>query len=412
METRDSADCVENFHEEVSINEENPEEIYTFNTSLLYHYTRVTINIVPTRNLSNSFKYEKCYRVLHIMLLISAWSYTLYKIYKNTREIKVFLSSFDFLLEIMLNATNEMKFPVLQTIGYFLLKKHLSVLQTEIKNVLEMSKIRNNETTTHFHLKEIERKSNKRMMISLSGILVLNIAVRVIPLGALLIQDWWKLHSNITVETLQIFFDILSCVVAMPYLFYFIMLIQVQELHLTIFFDIVENENNSGQAIYILKHYKALHQSFVTLSKNNHTYIVYLVTFLALSGSISIYVGIKDLLVLSTAFNPKFPLNRLAVAEMAVMLVYQILNTIILYVWPLILTSRLSSKQKEIVPKMLLITEGINQEEMSNVAFKIHILQTTSGTGYNFFGGPVTEWKTLFLAILGPLFKIFISKFK
>ena len=198
----------------------------------------------------------------------------------------------------------------------------------------------------------------------------------------------------------------------MPYTFYFLMLSHVQEEKIGNIIQIAEYEAQIKQIdVDIFQVYRKYHKALTDLSRKMQPYLIYLVISLSFAGSIDLFEDIVDSIrIVRCIVTHDTEHGPVLIAEIIVGIPQTIAKFTILYLWPLAVASRLSGKQKSIVSNLLMCSKEDRNERRRKDAHDIHMLQNLEGTGYQVFGCPLTKWKTVLFAVIGPLLKILVSQ--
>ena len=140
-------------------------------------------------------------------------------------------------------------------------------------------------------------------------------------------------------------------------------------------------------------------------------YLIYFVISLPFAGSIDLFEDIVDSIrIVRCIVTHNTEHGPVLIAEIIVGIPQTIAKFTMPYLWPLAVAFRLSGKQKSIVSNLLMCSKEDRNERRRKDAHDIHMLQNLEGTGYQVFGCPLTKWKTVLFAVIGPLLKILVSQ--
>ena len=170
----------------------------------------------------------------------------------------------------------------------------------------------------------------------------------------------------------------------------------------------LKNFNVKTGKVSIITAYRNMHNAISENSKRYSVYILLIVVYVVFAGSVGLFARIEQLV--SQDIHART--YSIQMTFYALVLFGDILDLIILFIWPLMAASGVSTAQKKL--RILRILDGNEKDVEKHIKAgkTIRFLQSCDQIGYTICGSPITKWKTYLIAILGPLLKIMLSTTK
>ena len=382
-------------------------------SSLIYRYLTWTFKYVETRGHARLSKKAIVSRIFQMILLLVSWTYAIYQCYQYLTilafQIKYSGFPINYFVFGLHSLVWENRFVVLQTIGLFLLLRHYQHLEDTIHKTYALANVfeESHKVEVLLSIKKAERKYNISFVTVLAFILISQLSIKVVPMAVEVITSQPS-HWNSNIECMEIIASVFTIVLALPFVLYFLKITHIYEEYLKVFERYVGMQNVFQiKDCDISSMYIKIHKDISKFNCTSRIYLAYVMVFLVLGGSLTIYTQVISIVDMYSLRNlPDFPVRM---TENVVRLVNNSFQAIVLFIWPLMVASSLATAQKNVVPNILEQATEDRKEKLVQEAQHILMFQKTRGVGFNVFGTSVTKWKTLFLTVLGPLIKTLIS---
>ena len=178
---------------------------------------------------------------------------------------------------------------------------------------------------------------------------------------------------------------------SMPFFFNFIFLAHIQCVKIKYFTKNLIVTNNHEEQANTINDYVRLHNSVMKTSKDFHIHVIFLLTLLLFWGAL----GASSLLERLQHLHK----SSAMISEFFGNLVTFSLETLFLYIVPLVTLGKVSNTQK-------ILKENSSSKSALDIAIWIEKLQSTDGTGYKIFDNSLTQLNTIWLGLLGPIFMV------
>ena len=380
---------------------------YSFISSYIYKYSRIAFQYVhPADSFYRSKSRRRVFYFMQTLAILFGCSAFGLKCHYIWVEIQpTFVkdgASFNLVLTLSHKIFCQFRMLAFQIIGCYTLFRHPLTIETQINSLRELvaTEVEEERNSLFQSIKKCEKYINVLMGIAV----FVSIGVPIVYLGFLV-----HANSAYPFSVLNCFMIIgfaLSKVIALPIVFYMLMLVQLQKIHVEAFCQIIRGRGGGGGDFDLFLEYKKIHQLIASCSRNCSIYVLYLVIVFGLEASVGTYDAIVSVIHLL-----KEPVAYPEIAERVLALFGFLTETPLLLLIPILGFAKVSREQKKVVT--LLLSLATNKDDMRinhTCAHSIELLQRCEGVGYQVWNSSISRWKTLSWVLVGPLVKVFISK--